>query len=249
MNQEKIGKFIQELRKEKNLTQSDIAEKLGVTNRSISNWENGKCMPDLSLFKPLCEIFDISINELMSGEKISNDNYQSKLEENIINTIDEKTKYFDRTGYLIFNTLGIVIFLVSCLSWSIPGNFQIFSALFGSLFIVISLNKIIKKKINKIITSILISIILVTSIIFTDYIFSHSLDYYPKIYLKKYGVDNIIVYNGFTESTIYCNHNKEMSRNNNIAGIGYTNHIFTDDELRKICNNWNNAINEKNSTN
>ena len=71
MNQEKIGKFIAKCRKEKNITQSELAEKLGVTDRSISNWENGKNMPDLSLFKPLCKELDITINELMCGEKIS----------------------------------------------------------------------------------------------------------------------------------------------------------------------------------
>ena len=87
MNQEKIGKFILKNRKKK-LTQAELAEKLGVTDRTISNWENGKNMPDLSLFKPLCDILGITINELMSGEKISNKEYNEKLEENIINTID-----------------------------------------------------------------------------------------------------------------------------------------------------------------
>lgn len=88
MNQDKIGKFIAENRKIKKLTQAELAEKLGVTDRTISNWENGKNMPDLSLFKPLCDILGITINELMSGEKISNQEYNEKLEENIINTID-----------------------------------------------------------------------------------------------------------------------------------------------------------------
>ena len=86
MNQEKIGKFIAKCRKEKNLTQSELAEKLGVTDKSIGNWENGRNMPDLSLFKPLCNELGISINDLLSGEKISKDKYQEKLEENIVNT-------------------------------------------------------------------------------------------------------------------------------------------------------------------
>ena len=73
MNQEKIGKFIAECRKSKKLTQSDLAEKLGVTNKSISNWENGRSMPDLSLFKPLCELLDISINDI--GEEVTKDKY------------------------------------------------------------------------------------------------------------------------------------------------------------------------------
>ena len=78
MNQEKIGKFIHNCRKEKKLTQASLAEKLGVSEKSISNWENGRNMPDLSLFKPLCEELGISINELLSGEKITKEQYQEK---------------------------------------------------------------------------------------------------------------------------------------------------------------------------
>jgi len=69
MNQEKIGKFIAECRKEKNLTQEQLAEKLGVSNKSVSRWENAKTMPDISLFEPLCKELDISFNELLTGEK------------------------------------------------------------------------------------------------------------------------------------------------------------------------------------
>ena len=115
MNQEKIGKFIAKKRKEKKLTQNELAEKLGVTDRSISNWENGKNMPDLSLFKPLCDILEISINELLSGEKIDNKDYANKFEENIINTIDYVDKKNNRNNdvrNLILLFLGILgIFL------------------------------------------------------------------------------------------------------------------------------------------
>ena len=92
MDQGKIGKFILESRKKKKLTQAELADKLGVSEKSISNWENGRNMPDLSLFKPLCETLDISINELMSGEKVSDEEYQEKFEENIINTINYGNK-------------------------------------------------------------------------------------------------------------------------------------------------------------
>ncbi len=104
MNQEKIGKFIAEKRKERNLTQEQLAEKLGVTNRSISNWENGKNMPDLSLFKPLCNELNISINELMSGEIIDNKNYINVLEENIVDMVSdlEDKKKKERREYLFF---------------------------------------------------------------------------------------------------------------------------------------------------
>ena len=102
MDQEHIGKFIAECRKQKKMTQVELAEKLGVTEKSVSNWENGRNMPDLSLFKPICDILDISINELMSGEKLNQDNYQEKLEENIINLSSKnKQKYHHRTFLIL----------------------------------------------------------------------------------------------------------------------------------------------------
>ena len=75
MNQIKIGKFIADCRKSKNLTQSDLAELLGVSNRTISKWETGRGMCDISLFQPLCEVLDITYNDLRNGEKsdIKND--------------------------------------------------------------------------------------------------------------------------------------------------------------------------------
>ena len=74
------------------MTQNDLAKKLGITDRAISKWENGRRMPDLSLLTSLCEILDISINELLSGSRLDKKEYQDKLEENIINTIDYSDK-------------------------------------------------------------------------------------------------------------------------------------------------------------
>ncbi len=111
MNQEKIGKFISKLRKEKNMTQEQLAEILGVNSKSISRWENGRNMPDLSLLKLLCETLDVSINELLSGEEINNDEYQKKLEENIINTIDYTSEKITKTTkkYRFITTIFIVV--------------------------------------------------------------------------------------------------------------------------------------------
>ena len=105
MNQEKIGKFIAKCRKDKKMTQSELAEKLGVTDKSIGNWENGRNMPDLSLFKSLCDELSITINDLLSGEKISKDKYQEKFEENIVNTIDYSTKRINKYG----NVIGLLL--------------------------------------------------------------------------------------------------------------------------------------------
>ena len=111
MNQEKIGRFIAKCRKEKKMTQSELAEKLGVTNKSVSNWENDRCMPDLSLFKSLCDTLGITINDLISGEKIKKENYQEKLEENIINTIN----YTSKTVYERNQKIGMILFIFGIL--------------------------------------------------------------------------------------------------------------------------------------
>ena len=109
MNQEKIGKFIQELRKEKGLTQVELAEKLGVSNRTVSKWENGNNLPDYSMFNILCEELNISINELLSGEKLTKENYQKKLEENFVSTIDYNNK---KRNKKIKRFIGLIIFIL-----------------------------------------------------------------------------------------------------------------------------------------
>ena len=111
MNQERIGRFIAELRKEKKLTQIDLANKLGITDRAISKWENGRGLPDLSLLTPLCEILDISINELLSGSRLDKKDYQEKLEENIINTIDYTDKKIKKTKKFFVIVLSVIVII------------------------------------------------------------------------------------------------------------------------------------------
>ena len=90
MDQEKIGKFISKVRKEKNITQEQLADKLHITNRAISKWENGICLPDVSIMMELCKILDISINDLFIGEKTKNNENSKKLEENILNLLKKE---------------------------------------------------------------------------------------------------------------------------------------------------------------
>ena len=115
MNQEKIGKFIAKCRKNKNMTQQELAEKLGVSDRTVGNWENGRNMPDLSLFKPLCDELDISINDLMSGERIKKEQYQEKLEENIVNLTVGNKKIFSKRLKIFSSLLAfiLIIFIVA----------------------------------------------------------------------------------------------------------------------------------------
>ena len=84
MNQEAIGNFISACRKEKGLTQAQLAEKLNITNRAVSKWETGKSIPDAAIMLDLCKILDISVNELLSGERIAMENYQKRAEENLV---------------------------------------------------------------------------------------------------------------------------------------------------------------------
>ena len=103
MNQEKIGLFIAKLRKENNMTQQDLAEKLGVSDRTVGNWENGRNLPDVSLFKPLCNSLNITVNDLISGEII--DNNKEKLEENLINTIEYSNKKIEGKNTFLANSI------------------------------------------------------------------------------------------------------------------------------------------------
>lgn len=84
MDQTKIGQFIAKCRKEKKLTQAQLAEKLGITDRAVSKWETGKSMPDSSIMLKLCEILGITVNELLSGEVITMENYEKTADENLI---------------------------------------------------------------------------------------------------------------------------------------------------------------------
>ena len=112
MNQEKIGKFILKLRKDKKMTQQELADKLSVTDRAISHWENGRSIPDVSLFKPICEVFDITVNELISGEKIKKDKIIEKSDENIINTISDGNKQKRKSKRTILLLLLAIIILL-----------------------------------------------------------------------------------------------------------------------------------------
>ena len=169
MNQEKIGKFILENRKRKKLTQAELAEKLGVTDRTLSNWENGKNMPDLSLFKPLCDILGITINELMSGEKISNKEYNEKLEENIINTIDYIDKKNIRNNDLksiFWLTTGIIGMFLSQLVFS-DVELQNYLNIVCMILIIYSLKQLCLKYIfvRKILAVILVVVCIISLIL------------------------------------------------------------------------------------
>ena len=90
MDQVKIGKFISQMRKEKGLTQKQLGEELLISDKTVSKWETGKGMPEVSLMLPLCEKLGINVNELLTGERIPDEDYKKKAEENIMDIMREK---------------------------------------------------------------------------------------------------------------------------------------------------------------
>lgn len=92
MNQVKIGQFILSLRKEQHLTQRELADQLHISDKTVSKWETGRGLPEVSLMIPLCEILHISVNELLSGERLAESDYKKKAEENMVQINIENVK-------------------------------------------------------------------------------------------------------------------------------------------------------------
>ena len=90
MDQIKIGRFIAQRRKSVNLTQLQLADKLNITDRAVSKWETGKAMPDTSIMLALCDVLQISVNDLLSGEVVSMDNYNKEMENNLLELVRQK---------------------------------------------------------------------------------------------------------------------------------------------------------------
>ena len=111
MDQAKIGRFIKAMRKEQELTQSELAEKLFISDKTVSKWETGNGLPDVSLMIPLCKILNISVNELLSGEKLDNKQYYKKAEENIMTLMGERK--IEKKKLIISIIVGLIVMLSS----------------------------------------------------------------------------------------------------------------------------------------
>lgn len=115
MEQQKIGKFIHDLRKEKEMTQKQLADKVGVSDKTISKWETGRGIPDTTIMSELCQALGISINELLSGERLSVDNYNGKAEENMVNLLKDTEKQKEKQKWSKVNTvLNLLWILLFC---------------------------------------------------------------------------------------------------------------------------------------
>lgn len=217
MDQGKIGKFIAKCRKEKNMTQQDLAFKLGITDRAISNWENGKNMPDLSLFKPLCVMLDITINDLLSGEKVKKDEYRERLEENIVNTIDYTSRKMEKQKNflaLIFTALGILISLTATSIFPSESSWGGIYSIFGVFISLIGVNVLIGKVSisKKVLLSICYTLISFAILFVVDYIGVVNIKQAPRYSIVKVSGENVIYYDTPFYDVVRCNVNKDNER-------------------------------------
>ena len=112
MDKIQIGKFIAKTRKSKNLTQKQLADALSISDKTVSKWECGKGLPEVSLMLPLCEMLNITVNDLLSGEKISETNYQEKAEGNMMNLIKENEE--NKKRMVLSVIIGTITIIAVC---------------------------------------------------------------------------------------------------------------------------------------
>ena len=142
MDQIKIGKFIAECRKNKDLTQGQLADKLNITDRAISKWETGKSMPDFDIMLKLCEILEISVNELLCGEMINIEQKDEQLNELIFQMAKNEERYHKRlrhSAYVIIATSMVaLVCLITLISLLIPEcGFQYFMIIVAIILFII----------------------------------------------------------------------------------------------------------------
>ena len=112
MDQSKIGRFIADTRKAKSLTQRQLADALSISDKTVSKWETGKGLPDVSLMLPLCGALDITVNDLLTGEKVSASNYQKKAEENMMDLIKENQE--NKKRMILSIICGVITIIAVC---------------------------------------------------------------------------------------------------------------------------------------
>ncbi len=137
MDQIKIGKFISKMRREKNLTQMQLADKLGITDRAVSKWETGRSLPDASVMLDLCGLLGITVNDLLNGEVVSMANYNEKMEKNLIDMVRQKEEADKRLLKMeivigvVSSVFFITMVIISALFMKVYEKPWVFFTLFG----------------------------------------------------------------------------------------------------------------------
>lgn len=226
MNQEKIGKFIAECRKQKKMTQSELGERLGVTEKSISNWENGRNMPDLSLFKPLCDELCITINDLLSGEKVKEKDYKEKLEKNIINTIDYTNKKIENRNNFIgilFIIFGVLISITAIAIFPSESSWGSIYSVLGAIVSLIGISKFTKRLSypKRLLCNFSYFLIFLSVLFIIDYIGVVNIEQAPRFSLITISGDGVIYYDTLFYDVVRCNVDEENETFNVIKNQKY----------------------------
>ena len=122
MNQIAIGNFIEKKRKEQNLTQAQLAEKLGVSNKTVSKWENGKCMPDYGVIQPLCTELGVTVSELMDGEEQAQDSIRAYDGEQILDLLKRTQALESQRETLVGILLIVMGMALGAMSFTLGGS-------------------------------------------------------------------------------------------------------------------------------
>ena len=122
MDQILIGKFIAEERKRKGYTQKQLSEKLGISDKTVSKWERGNGFPEVSLLLPLCNELDITVNELLSGERVSEEDYRKKAEENMVNLVKEAQE--SKKKIILSAMVAILVIVAATPLFVLPGTIE-----------------------------------------------------------------------------------------------------------------------------
>lgn len=110
MNQEKIGRFIAKCRKEQGITQAQLADKLDITSKAVSKWESGRGLPDATRMIDLCNILKITVNDLLSGEKVSEKNYVNQVDENLVE-LQKQKQAINMAVRISYICIAVIIFI------------------------------------------------------------------------------------------------------------------------------------------
>lgn len=198
MDQVKIGKFIASLRKEKNITQQALGEKIGVSFKTILKWENGRGMPEISLIKPLSQELGVSINELLIGEKITNNDI-SKIEKNIVNTLEYSSKKLNEKNNIIALVLlifGFLIVITAIALFPSDSSWSSIYSVFGCIISLIGFSKLLKRLpyLIRVISNFSFFVVFVLLLLIIDFINVKLNRETPRFCLNKLTKDTIVVY-------------------------------------------------------
>ncbi len=122
MDTQKIGKFLKQLRKEQNLTQEQLGDKVGVTNKTVSRWETGEYMPPVECLKLLSDIYQISINEILAGERLTQEKFAEAADENLTGTLEMYEARAERSQRILFGVMIVTSVLAVVIMFLLPGD-------------------------------------------------------------------------------------------------------------------------------